>query len=69
MAGGGVTRDLEAVTTHLSADLQLPKHPLMKTITIFHHRNTNLHYYKYHLHDGYDHHHEHHGHHDGHHGR
>ena len=35
MAGRGVTRDLEAVTTHLSADLQLPKHLLMKTITIF----------------------------------
>ena len=39
MAGRRVTRDLEAVTTHLSADLQLPKHPLMKTITVFHHRN------------------------------
>ena len=43
MAGRGVTRDLEAVTTHLSADLQLPKHPLMKTITVFHHRNVRYH--------------------------
>ena len=43
MAGRRVTRDLEAVTTHLSADLQLPKHPLMKTITVFHHRNVRYH--------------------------
>ena len=31
---GGLRGDREAVTTHLGADLQLPKHPLMNIIIV-----------------------------------